>query len=261
MQERHQDRLAYFNEQVYTTEKFVLPLIQRSIAVDRKTEVLEIGCGEGGNLKPFVDKGCKRVVGVDMSEYRINLAKDFLSNCANYKNVELVVSDIYDADEIGQFDVIIMRDVLEHIFDQSKFMGFVKKFLKPGGKFYLGFPPWQNPFGGHQQIAQSKWLSKTPFIHLLPKRMYKYTLEKAGEIPRFVNELMNVKETGITIEQFEKIIKKEGYQKEQRVFYFINPNYEVKFKLKPRVQSPFISSIPYIRNFFITTNYYVLSLK
>lgn len=261
MQKRHKDRLSYFNEQATTTEKYVVPLIRRSIAVDEKSEILEIGCGEGGNLKPFADMGCKRIVGVDLGDYRIKMAHEFLSEHKNYDKIELITADIYDVDNIGQFDVIIMRDVLEHIFDQDKFMAYVKKFLKPGGKFYLGFPPWQNPFGGHQQIAKNKWLSKAAFIHLLPKKVYKWILINAGESENYVNELMNVKATGITIEQFERIVKKEGYVKEQRVFYFINPNYEVKFNLKPRVQTPLISGVPYLRNFFITTNYYVLSLK
>ena len=33
-------------------------------------------------------------------------------------------------EDIGQFDIIITRDVLEHIHEQDKFMGFVKKFMK-----------------------------------------------------------------------------------------------------------------------------------
>lgn len=261
MQERHFDRLSYFNEQALTTKKYVIPYIQDICNVNTNTTVLEIGCGEGGNLKPFVELGCKRVVGVDMNKGKIDNAKVFFNEISNANNLELIVKDIYNAEDIGKFDLIIMRDVLEHIYDQEKFMTHVKRYLKPNGKFFLGFPPWQNPFGGHQQMAHNKWVSKMPFIHLLPYNLYRFVLKKAGEPQGRIDDLIEIKDTRISIEKFERIIKKAGYHKEKRTFYFINPNYEIKFNLKPRVQTKLISSIPFFRNFFITTNYYVLSLE
>ena len=50
-----------------------------------------------------------------------------------------------------------------------------------------------------------------------------------------------------------------GYKKDKVLYYFINPNYEAKFGLKPREQVGFISSIPFVRNFLITTSYYLVS--
>ena len=152
-----------------------------------------------------------------------------------------------------------MRDVIEHIPNQEKFMAFAKRFLKPEGKFFLAFPPWQNPFGGHQQICQSKILSKLPYFHLLPKSMYKLMLKWFGETEKRTEELLFIKETGISIERFERILKLEKYQINKRTFYLINPNYETKFGLKPRIQLGIISAIPWVRNFFTTAMYYVIS--
>ncbi|NOX67348.1 MAG: class I SAM-dependent methyltransferase, partial [Chlorobi bacterium] len=70
MQERHINRNKYFDEQVYTTEKYVIPFISKVLPVNSNLSVLEIGCGEGGNLKPFLDIGCK-TTGVDLSEKKI----------------------------------------------------------------------------------------------------------------------------------------------------------------------------------------------
>jgi ubiquinone/menaquinone biosynthesis C-methylase UbiE len=152
-----------------------------------------------------------------------------------------------------------MRDVLEHIHNQEKFMAYVKRFLKPDGLFFLGFPPFQNPFGGHQQICKHKVLSSTPYYHNLPKGLYKRILRVFNEPEKQIENLLEVKETGITIERFEKIIKENKYQIKKRTFYFINPNYKIKFGLKPRKQAKLISAIPYLRNYLITTNYYLLS--
>lgn len=259
MQKRHKNRQQYFNEQATTTAKYVVPFLQQVTDIDQNTTVLEIGCGEGGNLKAFLDLGCKKVVGIDMAEVRIEQAKQFFAGHKFEQNIELIAADIYKIKNLPKFDVIITRDVLEHIHGQEKFMKFVRNFLKPEGKFFLGFPPWQNPFGGHQQICRSKILSKLPFFHILPKQIYRSILKIFGETPKMQEVLLEIKQTGITIERFERILKNTDYKIDKRIFYFINPNYQIKFDLKPRKQLELISAIPYFRNYFITTNYYIVS--
>lgn len=261
MQERHGNRKKYFTEQSVTIKKYVFPMLDSVDKITHETSVLEIGCGEGGNLLEFVEFGCKRVVGIDMAANKIENGKEYFKDVPNSENLELICSDIFDIENLGQFDIILTRDVLEHIHGQEKFMEFVKKFLKPGGKFFLGFPPWQNPFGGHQQLCKSKVLSKLPYYHILPKFMYGPILKLFKETPEKIEALMEIKDTRISIERFERILKKSNYKKDQRIFYFINPNYEVKFGLKPRVIWPVFSWIPYFRNYLITTNYYIVSLK
>ena len=258
MQERHLNRNKYFNEQVYTTEKYVIPFISDTITVEKNLSVLEIGCGEGGNLKPFLDVGCN-VTGVDLSEKKIENGKQFFADHRNENNLTLIAEDIYQSKSLGQYDLIIMRDVIEHIHDQAKFMGYVIKYLKPKGRFFLAFPPWYNPFGGHQQICENKILSMLPYYHIFPQKMYKGILNLFNEDKDRIKGLLEIKETGITIERFQKILSNNNYKIEKKFFYFINPNYEIKFGLKPRKQLSFISSIPFVRNFVTTSCYYIIS--
>jgi len=260
MQERHIQRDQYFEEQAYTTQKYVIPFISSVREIIPGMRVLEIGCGEGGNLRPFLDAGCE-VTGVDILQAKINNAHKFFDKHPLIKNLKLVVSDIYDSgDEFNEyFDIIFMRDVLEHIHNQEKFLSIAKRFLKPDGLFFLGFPPWQNPFGGHQQMCQSRFLSHIPYLHLLPGKLYPWTLRMFKESAGLERALLEIRDTRITIERFKKIIKREKYTVRKNSFYFINPNYEIKFKMKPRLQTPIISGIPWFRNFFITTCYYVIS--
>jgi SAM-dependent methyltransferase len=262
MQERHLDKDIYFQEQEYTTQKYVIPYVQDFLKVDKNLHVLEIGCGEAGNLKPFLDMGCK-CVGVDMNETRIEFSKQRFANHPNNHLLQLVTANIYDKlDEYKEeFDLIILRDVIEHIHDQEKFLHHVKKLLKPTGKIFFGFPPWQNPFGGHQQICHSKFLSVTPFFHLLPNPLYVGMLKLFGENKTMVDDLLEIKETGLSIERFENILKKENWKIDRKTFFFINPNYEVKFKLKPRESYNFLSKIPVLRNFWVTACYYLISKK
>jgi len=84
-------------------------------------------------------------------------------------------------------------------------------------------------------------------------------LKMAGESDDLIDSLLEIKQTGISLERFERILKDQAYSIKRKTWYFINPNYETKFGLKPRIQSKLITWIPFLRNFFITAGYYVIS--
>ena len=144
MQKRHKNKPQYFDEQASTTLNFVVPFISELIKFDSETTILEIGCAEAGNLKPFLDMGCK-CTGIDISCGRIELAIEFYKDHQNRQNLTLICEDIYKVNPDKKYDVIIMRDVIEHIPNQEKFMGFVKSFLKSISRIIsstiIGFNP------------------------------------------------------------------------------------------------------------------------
>ena len=258
MQARHSDRKRYFKEQALTTSKYVIPYLQDLMEIGENTSVLEIGCGEAGNLEPFLDLGCKRVVGIDISEGRIENGKLYHANHPNFKNLELVAEDIYDTKTKEEFDIIISRDVIEHITNQEKFMNRCRDFMKPNGLYFIGFPPWYNPFGGHQQLLKNKFFSKLPYFHILPRFLYKLLLRIIGESEAKIKGMLEIYDTRITIDRLNRILKINNYQILKKTDYLFNPNYETKFGIKPKKQLKFISSIPFIRNFFVTASYYVV---
>ena len=53
MQQRHENRKTYFQELATTSELHFLPYIHRFTSVTPQSRILEIGCGEGGNLVPL----------------------------------------------------------------------------------------------------------------------------------------------------------------------------------------------------------------
>ncbi len=260
MQKRHADPLRYLNEQIISTEKHIVPFVQEMKPIVADMQVLEIGCGEGGNLKPFLDLGCI-CTGVDFSIPKIEKGKAYYSTHSKSVNITLISEDIYKIKEFqAKFDLIIVRDVIEHIHDQDKFLGLMKSLLAVNGVAFFAFPPWQNPFGGHQQICENKLLSALPYYHLLPVALYKGMLKLLGESDAKITSLLEIKETGISLERFEKLLTKNGYKQLKRTLYFVNPNYEIKFGLKPRVLYG-IFAIPYFRNFITTCGYYLITLQ
>lgn len=240
---------------------YVIPFIEKVMPVKEGLRVMEIGCGEGGVLTPFLEKGCT-CVGVDLDPVRIVLANEFLADYVSKGRLRLITKNIYDVDFLGEFrnsfDLIILKDAIEHIPDQAKIIGYLRNLLSPNGQVYFGFPPWYMPHGGHQQICRGKALSMMPYIHLLPKPLYRLLLKAGGEHESTIQELMEIKDTGISIERFERIVRQQGFTISQQQHYLINPIYKYKFGLQPRTQWGPVTKVPFFRNFVTTCVYYMI---
>jgi SAM-dependent methyltransferase len=261
MQKRHQDNELYFEEQSVSTKKYVIPYIQQIKQIDENTSVLEIGCGQGGNLLPFLEQGCI-CTGLDISQDKILAGTNFFRNNLYSSKIELFYDNIYEinTENFKKFDIIILRDVIEHLPDHNKLMELMKPLLKKDGIVFFAFPPWRMPFGGHQQVLKNKILSKLPFYHILPIPVYRWILKLGKTDDESIKGMLENKQTGISIAKFRKIVKQNGYEFIKTTDWFINPNYEIKFNLKPR-KLYFFNKIPYFRDFFTTSYYAVIKQK
>lgn len=260
MQKRHQDRLRYFNELANTSKEYYLDYLRPYVKITASTRVLEIGCGEGGNLLPFAQAGCQ-VTGIDISSQRIEQARQYFKTykargtflCCDFLKTE------QPQNEDGRYDVILMHDVIEHIEPPFKgeFIGRIRPFLRKDGLVFVGFPAWQMPFGGHQQISRGL-VSKLPYVHLLPNPVYKMLIKISGNGTNRVQELMSIKRAKMTIENFEQLANDTGYHIARRTLWLINPHYKQKFHLKPRILWPWAARLKYLRNYYTTSAFYLL---
>lgn len=258
----HKDKSRYFNIQYQISKRFIIPFISLHREINPKDKVLEIGCAEAGVLKAFLEMG-NPCVGIELQPARLALAKKFLANYCHNGQVELIDSKIEDLmiNEIDSFDIVILKDVIEHIHDQEKFLSNLKKMLKPDGLVFFAFPPWQMPFGGHQQVLNHKIGSKIPWTHLLPNRLYRIFLNSLGESEKKIENVMEIKETGLSIDRFEKICKKINYEIVLKQGFISNPIYKYKFGWPTIKQSSIIFSLPILRNFISSCAYYLIKLK
>lgn len=260
MQERHQNRRQYFIELANTAREYYIDYLRPYKQLGPGTRVFEIGCGEGGNLLPFAELGCE-VVGVDLAQSRVDQAKDFFASfgqpgtffCRNF-----IEADKPQTEE-ERFDIVLIHDVIEHIEPPYKptFFTHILPFLKQDGIVFFGFPAWQNPFGGHQQIIKG-FASKTPYIHVLPNPLYRGLLRMSGASDSAVGELMSIKRSQMPVEKFERLAREAGYDILDRTLWLINPHYKQKFHLKPRLLWPAFAAIPYLRNYYTTSAFYLL---
>ena len=154
--------------------------------------------------------------------------------------------------------------------EDVRFMCDLGKYLRQGGIVFMAFPAWQMPFGGHQQICRSRFLSRLPFFHLLPKPLYRAVLKAGGEEEYRIRELLEIKDTRLSVEQFERLLQQKGKRTDasmdairpleilDRRLWLINPHYEAKFGLKPRLLARPVAAVPYLRDFFTTSCFYIL---
>lgn len=259
---QHKDEKVRYEQQVDNSRAYVLPFISQTKTLGPGVNVLEIGCGEGGVLVPFAEMGCN-CVGVDLNPLRIDLANGFMVEYVKAGKAEFLYKNVYDDDFLARFknyfDVIILKDAIEHIPNQELFIPYLKNLIKRDGEIFFGFPPWYMPFGGHQQIADKK-IAMLPYYHILPKPIYHGLLKMFGEGKDNITELLDIHDTQISIERFERIVRNSGLMVKNKQHYLINPIYKYKFGWNPVKQWKVISAIPYLRNFLTTCVYYSIRI-
>lgn len=130
MQKRHTDRKMYFRDLEITSKEFYISYLSDFTELTSKSRILEVGCGEGGNLVPFAQLGCK-VTGIDVAECRIKDAKAYFSEICNHAT--FVCCDFMQypvpCNEEDKYDVILLHDVIEHVPTKELFLVHLRKFL------------------------------------------------------------------------------------------------------------------------------------
>ena len=256
MQKRHTDRRAYFSELAQTAQRHIMPYTDKWKLAAPGMDVLELGCGEGGNLLPYARRGC-RVTGVDLCAGRTEQAREFFAEAG--AEGRFVCADLAEWNGEGAaFDLILMHDVIEHIADKRAAMEQARRLLRPGGMVFVAFPSWPMPFGGHQQIARSRMVSRLPFVHLLPRRVYWWLLRACGEKKAVVSELMSIRGTRCTAGMFRRVARRSGLAVVDETPWLVNPHYETKFGLRPRRLPPPLRRVPLLRDVLSTSCFFML---
>jgi len=231
----------HFYEQKQYTKEYLLPYFQKLIPDFHKKKVLEVGCAEGGLLETLQEIGMQ-VAGVELSPERAETASK--KNSA----VKIIVGDIMDPKlpEIlsETFDVIIMREVIEHVPDKKAAFDNLGKLLNDNGFLFISFPPKRSPFAGHQQIGKS-FLKVIPYLHILPKSILKPTANLFGENAGYIDEIKLHYGTGCTIHEFEFQCSLQNFIPIKKDFFLFRPIYALRFGL-PTIKLP---KIPVLKEY------------
>ena len=94
------------------------------------TKILDIGCG-GGLISEGVSKLGANVNGIDFVRENINVAKKHAKK--NNLKIKYEVKDFEKEKILSKYDVIIIFEVLEHLYDWELFIKKIKNNLKKNG--------------------------------------------------------------------------------------------------------------------------------
>lgn len=178
-------------------------------------DVLDIGCGAGGKSLYYLSKGAKSVTGIDVVE-KYKEESESLAKELGLIGFEFVCGDASATDfKNDSFDTIIMNDAMEHVDNPSGVLKEIYRILKPGGKLYVNFPPYNHPFGAH--LSDSIGI---PWVHVFfsEKTLIKSYKELVSDKPdkdMRINFRISKKENGeeyfsyinkMSIKRFNKLV-------------------------------------------------------
>ncbi|MBS9383299.1 MAG: class I SAM-dependent methyltransferase [Dolichospermum sp. BR01] len=98
--------------------------------------ILDLACGEGFYTRKFKDQGAAKVVGVDISQKMIELARE--EETRKFQNIEYILGDVLELGEIGSFDLVVASYLLNYARSSEELLKMCKSIfanLKPGGRF------------------------------------------------------------------------------------------------------------------------------
>ncbi len=114
---------------------------------------LDLGCGEGWNLKMFHRSGWK-IQGVDFSSFGLQQFNPEMVKFFKQSDIEKYLNETLP----GSFDVVLMKNVLEHVLDEHLILSSCKKVVQKNGVMIVKVP---NDFSKlHEYLLDNKFIDR-----------------------------------------------------------------------------------------------------
>lgn len=111
--------------------------------------ILDLGCGMGGKSLYYAMNGAKEVFALDTDLDRVKIG----IKTAKLKNIDNLHFVTADAGKLpfksNSFDLVMMNDCIEHLFNLEESLSECYRILKDGGMILANWMSYRSPFGAH----------------------------------------------------------------------------------------------------------------
>ena len=145
----------------------LIKLLKKKYSLEKKSKILEMGCGRGEFLNEFTKLGMNGF-GIDLS----NFAKDYCDN-AEIKVVDISKDPVPYPD--NSFDIVFSKSFIEHFYYPEEIFKEAYRVLKPSGIMINLTPEWNYIY----KSFYDDYTHRTPFT--------KKSLEDIHHIAGFKN--------------------------------------------------------------------------
>jgi SAM-dependent methyltransferase len=170
-------------------------IVGRLVPLSRHTRWLDYGCGNGGLVRYLHQQGIKGAVGFDRG-WIVDRARDV--GIPVLEEEEL-------SEQNGQFDVVTMLEVIEHVLHPLEILQQARRLLKPNGILYL---TTGNAWPHRRRLTAWRYVLPEIHISFFEPRTLEIALSRAGFRPVY-----HVRPPGYSDMLRFKILKNLGIRK------------------------------------------------
>jgi len=253
-------KLAYWRYQYRLAKEYLIPLLREWGFEPAGRSVLDVGSAEAGALMAFAEEGAI-VCGLELNPHRVELARQ-LAKASGFE-LDIRNGNFLDLDMIKQFpgpyDLVLLRDVLEHLPDKATALGHIRQLLGQRGVSLITFPPYWSPFAGHQQLLTSPF-RMVPYFHWWPRPLFElvaWGIRKWDRHAHVLRDMQFFRQERLSLRRFEQLARSTGLQILHRRFYLLRPSFKLRYGW-PVMEARFIGKIPGLRELLVTGAFYLL---
>lgn len=197
----------------------VLDIVKPHITFD--SQILEMGCAKGGLCKFLVEKGYKNIIAIEPSIECVKIAKNNNIDCINGN------SFINDESLKNKFDLIILSEVAEHIFDFNLAIENLKTMLKEDGLLYIEVPDANNYYASTGDYTPYFFFNYEHINHFSIESFYNIAATSFLEIIEYRKFMQISHYPSLAV-----LLSKPKTKKLESVKYYKNPKEKMKEYLK-----------------------------
>lgn len=225
----------------------IIPWLERLGTHVQGAAVCEIGCAEGGVLAAFAEGGAAYALGTDIQGPLLTEISDPIWRAVGvpmeFTQHDVIYEDIPDAWK-HRFDIVLLRDVIEHLDDAAVALRNIARLLRPGGVVVVTFPPYTSAFGGHQQLLGTK-AGMIPFVHLLPEPIVRRVFAAGDPVSR--EELERLYRIRLSARAVKKAAGMAGLDVVDERYFALRPVFRWKYnKPIPTFEVTALRALPFI---------------